>query len=323
MIRVGLVGIGTMGNVHYKAYKNIEGAEVVAVAEIRADVAKEKIGEDAVNLYSSMEEMMANEELDMIDICTPTYMHAPMSIKALEAGYHVICEKPMSLSSKDTGAMIEAAKKSGKKFMIAQVVRFMKPYEYLKSVVDSGELGKVVHVEFKRGSALPSKSWEHWLQDVERSGGTPIDLTVHDVDFAQYVFGQPNKVWSTYRKMRDNCDCITSNLVYDDFDILISAGWYKCPKPFKDEYVAVFEDGYIENIGGGKVLKNGEPLDLGAQRMGNKENLYEISDSGYENEIRYFVNAIINNTDTDKVAPESSEASIKLCEKILENAYLI
>lgn len=323
MIRVGLVGIGSMGNVHYKAYKNVAEAEVVAVADVRLDMAKEKVGDDAVNLYTSMEEMMANEELDMIDICTPSYMHAEMSIKALGMGYHVLCEKPMSPSSKDTSAMIEAAKKSGKKFMVAHVVRFMKPYEYLKSVIDSGELGKIVHIDMRRGSTIPGKSWEDWMHDVNKSGGTPIDLTIHDVDFAQYIFGEPNKIWSTYRKMRNKCDYVTSNFVYDDFDITIMAGWCECVKPFKDEFVAVFEKGYIENIGEGKVLLNGEPLDLGSNQNGDKEDLCVISDSGYENEIRYFVNAIINGTDTDKVTPESSETSVKLAEKILKNAYII
>ena len=75
------------------------------------------------------------------------------------------------------------------------------------------------------------------MHDVNKSGGPPIDLTIHDVDFAQYIFGEPNKILSTYRKMRNKCDYVTSNFVYDDFDITIMAGWCECVKPFKDELV--------------------------------------------------------------------------------------
>jgi len=320
MIRVGLVGIGAMGNVHYKAYKNVSDAKVIAVADVRTEMAKEKIGDDDVKLYTSMEEMMASEELDMIDICLPSYMHAEASIKALGMGYHVLCEKPMSISSKETGAMIEAAKKSGKKFMIAHVVRFMKPYEYLKNIVDSGELGKVVHIDMRRGSTIPGNSWENWMQDIEKSGGTPIDLSIHDIDFVQYVFGQPKEVWGTYRQLKNKSDCVVSNFTYDDFDITMTAGWYKCTKPFKAEYLAIFEEGYIESIGD-ELLKNGEPVTLETEQAGDDKDLYIITDSGYENEIRYFVNCIINDTNPDKVTPESSEASVKLVERILENTH--
>lgn len=322
MIRVGLVGIGAMGNVHYKAYKNVSDAKVIAVADVRTEMAKEKIGDDDVKLYTSMEEMMASEELDMIDICLPSYMHAEASIKALGMGYHVLCEKPMSISSKETKGMIEAAKKSGKKFMIAHVVRFMKPYEYLKSIVDSGELGKLVHIDMRRGSTIPSNSWENWMQDLKKSGGTPIDLSIHDIDFVQYVFGEPKEVWGTYRKLNNKSDCVVSNFTYDDFDITMTAGWYKCTKPFKAEYLAIFEEGYIESIGD-DLLKNGEPVAVETEQAGDDKDLYIITDSGYENEIRYFVNCIINDTNPDKVTPESSEASVKLVERILENTHML
>lgn len=322
MIRVGLVGIGAMGNVHYKAYKNVSDAKVIAVADVRTEMAKEKIGDDDVKLYTSMEEMMASEELDMIDICLPSYMHAEASIKALGMGYHVLCEKPMSISSKETKGMIEAAKKSGKKFMIAHVVRFMKPYEYLKSIVDSGELGKLVHIDMRRGSTIPSNSWENWMQDLKKSGGTPIDLSIHDIDFVQYVFGEPKEVWGTYRQLNNKSDCVVSNFTYDDFDITMTAGWYKCTKPFKAEYLAIFEEGYIESIGD-DLLKNGEPVAVETEQAGDDKDLYIITDSGYENEIRYFVNCIINDTNPDKVTPESSEASVKLVERILENTHML
>ena len=118
MIKVGLIGIGGMGGVHYNAYKNISGAEVVAVADVRVDMAKEKCKDDNVRIYASLDELLQNEKVDMIDICTPSYLHTALAERALLAGCHVLSEKPMSISSKDTTRVIETAKKMGKSFIL-------------------------------------------------------------------------------------------------------------------------------------------------------------------------------------------------------------
>ena len=156
MKKVALIGIGGMGFVHYNAYKKIEGAKVIAVADPRVDMAKGKIGEDDVKVYATIEELFANEKPDMVDVCTPSYMHADLSIYAMEQGCDVLCEKPMSVTEEDTARIIAAQEKTGKTFMVAHVVRFMAPYVYLKSVIDSGELGRPVHIQMKRISSVPS-----------------------------------------------------------------------------------------------------------------------------------------------------------------------
>lgn len=324
MIKVGLVGIGGMGKVHFNAYKNIADAKVVAVADVRCDMAKEKVEDDSIKIYASMEEMLANEELDMVDICTPSYLHAGLTIKALEAGLHVLCEKPMSNKSSEAKAMKEAADKASKFYMTAHVVRFMHPYEYLKQIVDSGELGKVVHIDMRRSSSIPKWSWEDWMRDLSKSGGTPYDLSIHDIDYVQYVFGKPKKVSGVYRKLQGNSDCVVSNFIYDDFDITMTAGWYNCTKPFKDEYLAIFENGYVENIGDGKVLLNGEEVKFA------DDSTEDVSDaginiktgSGYEAEIRYFVDCIKTGKKPEKVTAQSSLDSVLLVDEILKDAFI-
>ena len=322
MIRVGLVGIGGMGKVHFNAYKNVEDAKVVAVADIRCEMAKEKVEDDSIKIYSTMEEMLANEELDMVDICTPSYLHAELTIKALNSGLHVLCEKPMSNTYEETIAMKEAAEKSGKFLMVAHVVRFMYAYEYLKSVVDSGELGKVVHIYMRRSSTIPSWSWEDWMRDLAKSGGTPYDLSIHDIDYVQSVFGEPKKVSGVYRKLAGNSDCVVSHFIYDDFDITMSAGWYNCTFAFRDEYLALFENGYVENVGG-VVTKNGEEVKFASGTEDVSDAGINIkSGSGYEAEIRYFVDCVKNNIKPDRVTIESSQASVKLVDKIIESAII-
>ena len=213
MIRIGLVGIGGMGTVHYNEYKKIDTAKVVAVADVRADMAKEKTQKDNVSVYDSMDSLLSNEQIDMIDICTPSYLHAELAIKALEAGKHVICEKPMSINTQDCERIIRAVSKSGKLFMTAHVVRFMKAYEYLKNIIDTKELGNPVHFDMKRISSIPRWSFDDWMRDVSKSGASPIDLSIHDIDFIQYVFGEPKKVLGARRIMTNDNDYIVSELV--------------------------------------------------------------------------------------------------------------
>jgi len=322
MINVALIGIGGMGKVHFDSYKNIEKARVIAVADVREEMAKEKVEDDSIRIYDSLEAVLENEKPDMIDICTPSYMHADMAVKALEAGVHVLCEKPMSLSEKDTKRMIEAADKSGKLFMTAHVVRFMGPYKYLKNVIDSGELGKPVHIEMRRLSGVPVWSWEDWMRDVTKSGGTPIDLSIHDLDFVQYVFGEPKTVSGAYQKLKNDNDHITSVLVYDGFSVTVTSGWFKADIPFKAEFTAVFENGYVE-YANDVLIKNGEKVEFEKGEVSEDTGINLSGADGYSDEIRYFIDCIINGKKPEIVTPKSSQNSVKLVEKILNNSVMI
>ena len=323
MIRVGLVGIGGMGNSgHFKNYQRLEDVKVVAVADVRTDMAKEKVADDSINIYSSIDELLASEKVDVIDICTPSYMHCEMSIKALNYGAHVLCEKPMSLSSSETAKIIEAAEKSGILFMTAHVVRFMKPYMYLKSVVESKELGNLVRLDMKRLSSIPLWSWDDWMRDVNRSGGTPIDLSIHDLDFVQYLFGEPKEVSGIYRKLSDNNDYIVSNLIYDNFTVSAEGTWYNAKIPFEASFYAIFTDGFLQ-FKGGKVYKNGEEINLDLEKTQEDMGINISNTDGWYSEIEYFINCVKTNTKPQIVTPESSQASVKLVERILENVTII
>jgi len=317
MIRVGLVGIGGMGTVHYNEYKKIDAASVVAVADVRADMAKEKTNGDNVSVYDNMESLLLNEQIDMIDICAPSYLHAELAIKALEAGKHVICEKPMSINTKDCERIIDAASKSGKLFMTAHVVRFMKAYEYLKNIIDTKELGNPVHFDMKRISAIPRWSFEDWMRDTKKSGASPIDLSIHDIDFIQCVFGEPKKLSSAHRSMTNDNDFIISELVYDGFDASITGGWFNCDIPFKAQYLAFFENGYVEYVNG-KIIKNGQEIEIKKESDSKIEGINISGADGYYDELVYFVNCINKGIKPDRVTSESSKNSVSLVEKIRE-----
>ncbi len=319
-MKVGLIGIGGMGNVHFNCYKKMAGIEV-AVADIRVDMAKEKVGNYAP-VYESYEEMIKAEKPDFVDICTPSYMHTDMAVKAMELGCHVLCEKPMSISSDEAQRMIDAKEKYGKLLMTAHVVRFMAPYVYLKSVIDSGELGKPVHIIMHRLSEAPKWSWENWMLDTDKSGGVALDLSVHDIDFMQYVFGQPKSLEASYQDIKDNTNYVCSTFFYDGFSVNTVGAWYNASIPFRAEYLAVFENGYVESKGG-KVTKNGAEVSLEVGEASENTGINLSGADGYSDEIRYFIDCIKCGREPARVAPESSLTSVKLVEEILGKAVRI
>ena len=320
-MKVGLIGLGGMGFCHFNCYKKMADVEVV-VADIRVDMAKEKINDESIPVYASFEEMIEKENPDFIDVCSPSYMHTDMTVYALEHGKHVLCEKPMSVSSDEAKRMIEAKEKSGKLLMTAHVVRFMSPYVYLKSVVDSGELGKPVHVIMHRLSEVPRWSWENWMLDEKKSGHVTLDLSVHDIDFAQYVFGQPKSVSAVYHEMKDYSNFVSTNMLYDGFHVETVGGWYNAAIPFHAEYTAIFENGYVESRGG-KVVKNGQEVSLEVKETSENTGINLSGADGYSDEIRYFMDCIKNNREPERVSPESSLRSVMLVEEILKKAQRV
>jgi len=261
----------------------------------------------------------------MVDICVPTYLHTEMVQKALAHGLHVLCEKPVSGTSEEAAQAIEAAKKAGKCYMVAHVVRFMKPYMYLKKLVESGELGKPVHFMMRRLSSIPRWSFEDWMRDAKKSGATPIDLSIHDIDFIYDVFGEPKDVSAVYRAMTGkegfaNNDYVTSHLIYDDFSVDITGTWYNCELPFSAEFLAIFENGYAE-LRGKKLTVNGEEIDLDTPKESEGGTGINItSGSGYTDEIAYFVSCIESGKAPERATPESAQGTVRLVERILANA---
>lgn len=318
MMKIALIGIGGMGMCHFNCYKDIKDAEVIAVADVRTDMAREKAGED-MKIYPGIDELLANEKPDIVDICTPSYMHREMSIKALRAGFNVLCEKPMSLSKEDADEIMSEATKSGKLFMTAHVVRFMTPYMYLKNIVCGGELGKLVRLDMKRLSAIPTWSWEDWMRDTAKSGGTPMDLSIHDLDFVQYMLGEPKEVRGVYHKLKDNNDYIVSELIYDGCTVSAEGGWFSYDLPFECSFRAVFDNGLLE-YKGGKMFKNGEEIELAVGEVSEDTGINISGADGYAAEIEYFINCVKTGEKPQVITPESSRASVALVERILKNS---
>ncbi len=193
MIRVGLVGYGFMGHMHAQCYA-AAGAEILAVA----DVEPEKRGEAGEKLrcrtFAGLDELLDGLEVDLVDICTPTYLHEELVVAAARAGRNIMCEKPMSLTIPSCDRMIKAAEKAGVAFMVGQVIRFWPEYQVIKEILGAGTYGRVEWLSARRLSPPPTWAWQGWLLDPARSGGGVLDLHIHALAYIQWVRGLPKTV---------------------------------------------------------------------------------------------------------------------------------
>ncbi len=206
MLKVGLVGIGFMGWIHYLAYQRSTGAKLCAFASRDAKKRSgdwrgiqgnfgppsEAIDVSEMSVYETVDQLLNNPSIDVIDICLPPSMHVEVAIAALEAKKHVLCEKPLALRSVDADRIVAAAKKNDRQIMVAHVLPYMGPFAYAAEVVAAGTYGKPVGGMFKRVISNPD-----WIADFfnpETVGGPLIDLNVHDTHFICMLFGMPKKV---------------------------------------------------------------------------------------------------------------------------------
>lgn len=237
MIKVGIAGIGFMGMIHYLAYQNVPGVQVVAFCEkynearLKGDwtTIKGNFGPQGTMMdmsqfacYTELEDMIADPNVDMIDVCLPPNQHAEAAIKALKGGKHVFCEKPISLDPNEGTAMAQAAAESGKMLNIGHVLPFFPAYDYLIEAKLSGKWGKLLGGNFYRVTADPK--WLPKYYDMNVVGGPLLDLHIHDAHFIRYFFGMPKAVHAAGRCRDGNVpEYFTAMFHYDDPSILVTA----------------------------------------------------------------------------------------------------
>ena len=302
MLKVGLVGVGGISGAHIPAWEEMADAELVALCDIRPE-RMEKFTDK--RCYTDFDEMLANEEFDIIDICLPTYLHADFAVKAMEKGINVITEKPISLKEEDIDRVYKTAEKNNVKFMVAQVLRFWPEYELLKEIYDTKKYGKLLSGTMTRLGCYPKWSWDGWMMDEKRSGLVSFDLHIHDLDFMVYAFGMP-KVAHQFRSKLPDQDFISISYDFGDFQLNSEASWYATSYPFTAEFRFQFEDAVVANENGKMLihLRDDQRIDLSEDAEGETGDINLPKSDAYANEIRYFADCVINNTPVEKVQPE-------------------
>jgi predicted dehydrogenase len=206
VIRVGIVGLGFMGMIHFLSYRKLPGVRVVAICDPKprrlagdwSDIQGNfgprgaKVDLTGVATFADYNEMLENIDLDLVDITLPPHLHAYATLNALRAGRHVFCEKPMSLELDACDAMIEAARQAKRRLYIGHVLPFFPEYAWALETIRSGHYGQLVSGEFRRVIADPL--WNKMFWSSTDVGGPLFDLHVHDAHFIRLLFGLPSGV---------------------------------------------------------------------------------------------------------------------------------
>lgn len=211
-VRIGMIGAGNIANTHIKNYMQIEDAEVVAICDINPERLKMTAEEFGIEkTFNSADEMLASVELDAADVCVWNCNHAECTLKALEAGLHVLCEKPMAYNTEEAIKMKEAADKAGKLLMIGFTLRFSDGCRIAQDFIDNGYMGDIYYskANYIRRHGAPGG----WFSNKKLSGGGPvIDLGVHVIDLTRYLMGNPKPVSvyaATFDKLKNRPDLKT------------------------------------------------------------------------------------------------------------------
>lgn len=205
-LRVGVVGLGYAGETHLKSYLQIPGVEAVALAGLEKE-RLQRLGAtyNVPHLYADYQDLLARDDLDIVSVCAPNYLHAPITIAALEKGRHVLCEKPLARSSAEAEAMVQAATKANRVLEVAFNHRQRGDVQVLKHHLDSNSLGRIYYAKasWMRRRGIPGLG--SWFTSKHMAGGGPlIDLGVHVLDMALYLLGEPQVVSvsaSTYAEL--------------------------------------------------------------------------------------------------------------------------
>ncbi|HEY3741772.1 MAG TPA: Gfo/Idh/MocA family oxidoreductase [Bryobacteraceae bacterium] len=317
-MKIAVLGLGFMGSTHLKALRSIPEATLCAVFSnderaLEGDLSHiqgnlggpgERFDFTAIKKYRDVGALLADPEIDAVDICLPTFLHAPVALQALRGGKHVLVEKPLALTGADADELLAEARRRNLVLMSAQVLRFFSQYRVLRDTLPA--LGHVRHAFFRRRCAAPV--WSKWLHDKSKSGGGVFDLLIHDIDVALWLFGLPSRVSAIGSEdLERGIDLLTATLFYaDGSTVTISGGWHH-PKsyPFSMEYTVVADGGTIEYSSAGR------PPTL--YKADGSETPLELAEAdGYVEEIRYFVQCATANRRPELCPPESSVEAVKL-----------
>ncbi len=204
-MRVGLVGCGNIGvKGHIPAYARIPNASLVAVCDADAERVNSAALLTGAVAYSDLGDLLEGEEVDAVDICTPPRTHAELSIQAMDAGRHVLCEKPIAHSLEDADAMIASAAENGVRLMVGQVRRFDDRYAAVKEQIEAGRVGRPVFIRRAERQFLPFPP-DAWQWDPAAGGGVILDIGVHVLDLLRWLFGdEPVEIRAVAQAVRDS-----------------------------------------------------------------------------------------------------------------------
>lgn len=322
MLKIGLIGSGGIGSVHALCWKMMRDVtELVAIADVNVAQAQKAADGCGARVYADAFEMLEKEDLDVVDICLPTFLHADYVIRAMQYVKNIIVEKPICLYEEEAQKLLNAQEETGARVQVGHVVRFMDAYRYLKETVAAGTYGKVVAGTFSRISPRPI--WMKGHDDVSRTGTMAMDLHIHDVDFIRYLMGgEPEDIQSW--AVRDNDGVVQhlrSAFRYGSALLTAEASWnYPANFPFAGTFRIRLDKAAIVLDGSGVLSVYPDDSEPFVPKISEKVEMdmgINVSDLGpYLTELRNFAENIVKEEDGIATLAEAI-ASFRLVQKEL------
>jgi predicted dehydrogenase len=320
-VNVAVVGLGFMGTVHLRAYLQNPAARIVAVCDavrvpvdgVLAGVSGNITSSDSMDLgkevkvYRKLDEALADPQVEMVDLCTPTPLHPEQTIAALKAGRHVLCEKPLARTSATAREIVRAAKEAKGFLMPAMCMRFWPGWSLLKKVVDEKTYGKVLAARFSRLSETPAWSKTTYAGGGD-SGGALFDLHIHDTDFVQFLFGRPASVFATGAQRNGSIDHVVTQYHFPDGPAVSAEGSWLLAKGFNMSFTVLCERATLDY----NSDRGAEALRLTEE--GKAPRVLESTGDGYAEEVRYFVDCVRNGRRPDVVTAGDGVGALEICE---------
>ena len=325
IVNVAVSGLGFIGIKHLQSWQRLKKARIVAVCGGKrlpvdgkiAGVSGNLAGPDSLTLgsrvkvFTNFDEMLGDDEIDLIDICVPTALHHIQAISALEAGKHVICEKPMTRTSFLARKITMAARSAEGFFMPAMVLRFWPEWAWLKEVVNRKLYGRVLAARFRRVAEPPGWGQRQYFKG-SLSGGALFDLHIHDADFVQYLFGMPKSVFAAGRTCFSGAiDHVVTQYEVSGGAVVHAEGSWLMTKGhgFNMAYTVNFETATIDyDFSRGKKA-------LRICQKGRAPRVVECNGAdGYLQELAYMLGCIRENRRPALVTAEDGLRSVQICE---------
>jgi len=322
-VNIAVVGLGFMGVTHIKAYQKTPGARVTAVCGLErlpvngvlAGVTGNITGSGDIDLgrgikvYRALSEVLADPEIELVDLCVPTPLHAEHSIAALRSGKHVLCEKPLALTSSEGRAIVEAAEAAPGFFMPAMCMRFWPGWSWLKQAVQANAYGKVLSAGFRRLSAVPTWSKATYAS-AHNNGGAVLDLHIHDTDYVQFLFGKPRSVFATgVLRGGGSIDHVVTQYNYLGGPPVHAEGGWLLAKGFRMSYLVHCERATLDY----DLARGAEALRVIEPDAEPRSIQFDDAD-GYAVELRYMIEAIRSGQAPEAVTARDGLSAIEICE---------
>jgi len=315
--KVAVVGAGFMGRQHVESYENIPEARVVAVVDPQRERAEELAGICGARAETDLEAVLADPEVEVVDICTPTFLHREQVEKAARAGKHVICEKPIALTVGEAEAIVEAVRRAGVKFMVAHCLRFWPEYATAKRIIDRGRVGEPLAVTASRCSPFPGWTWASWILDPQKSGGAAVDLLIHDFDMVSWILGKPKTVYARgLISQRGGLDHAFVVIEHEGGRVShVEGGWF-----MPQDYGLRMTLKVIATRGAIEIDNKAEhTLTVHIPEKGPQYPELPAED-GYTGELRYFIGCVREDREPTVITPEDAIIALKTCLAAVKSA---